>query len=421
MISNKKIKISIIGLGYIGLPLLYELSKHFSVNGIDNKLERVSMLKRGIDTNNQLTKYQLIKLKNSLFTDFSSIKKSNVYIITVPTPVFQNNKPNINALVSSTKSVSKIISIGDTVIYESTVYPGLIEDLAKKYIANNKFIYNKTFFLGYSPERMNPGDKIHTLKTITKIVSGSDQKTTKLLEKIYSKVCDKIHVASTIKIAESSKIIENVQRDINIALVNEFSQLFFKLGVPFRDVLEAAKTKWNFIDFRPGIVGGHCIGVDPYYLTYIAKKNKHNPKLILNGRTINDKMYVYITKRILSFSKKNKQNTDKINLLLLGLTFKENCNDIRNSQSIRLYHYLKKKFKNVYAYEPNINNKISHPELKNINMIKKIDKKFDIIVLSVAHKEFMFLNKNKKILNNQYSFIFDIKWFLKPHSKIVYL
>ena len=391
MISNKKIKISIIGLGYIGLPLLYELSKYFSVNGIDNKLERVSMLKRGIDTNNQLTKYQLIKLKNSLFTDFSSIKKSNVYIITVPTPVFQNNKPNINALVSSTKSVSKIISIGDTVIYESTVYPGLIEDLAKKYIANNKFIYNKTFFLGYSPERMNPGDKIHTLKTITKIVSGSDQKTTKLLEKIYSKVCDKIHVASTIKIAESSKIIENVQRDI------------------------------NFIDFRPGIVGGHCIGVDPYYLTYIAKKNKHNPKLILNGRTINDKMYVYITKRILSFSKKNKQNTDKINLLLLGLTFKENCNDIRNSQSIRLYHHLKKKFKNVYAYEPNINNKISHPELKNINLIKKIDKKFDIIVLSVAHKEFMFLNKNKKILNNQYSFIFDIKWFLKPHSKIVYL
>ena len=272
MILNKNIKISIIGLGYIGLPLLYELSKNFFVNGIDNNLERVSLLKKGIDTNNQLTKFELKKLKNNLFTNFCSLKKSNIYIITVPTPVFKNNKPNINALISATKSVSKIISNGDTIIYESTVYPGLIEELAKKYIANKKLIYNKNFFLGYSPERMNPGDKINTLKTITKIVSGSNRKTIKLLEIIYSKVCNKIHIASSIKIAESSKIIENVQRDINIALINEFSQLFFKLDVPFKEIIEAAKTKWNFIDFRPGIVGGHCIGVDPYYLTYIAKK-----------------------------------------------------------------------------------------------------------------------------------------------------
>lgn len=421
MILNKNIKISIIGLGYIGLPLLYELSKNFFVNGIDNNLERVSLLKKGIDTNNQLTKFELKKLKNNLFTNFCSLKKSNIYIITVPTPVFKNNKPNINALISATKSVSKIISNGDTIIYESTVYPGLIEELAKKYIANKKLIYNKNFFLGYSPERMNPGDKINTLKTITKIVSGSNRKTIKLLERIYSKVCNKIHIASSIKIAESSKIIENVQRDINIALINEFSQLFFKLDVPFKEIIEAAKTKWNFIDFRPGIVGGHCIGVDPYYLTYIAKKNKHNPKIILNGRALNDKMYLYITKRILGLSKKNKQNINNINLLLLGLTFKENCNDVRNSQSIKLYHNLKKNFKNVYAYEPNINNKIEHSELKNINMLDQINGKFDIILLSVAHKEFKFLDKSKKILKNQYSFIFDIKWFLKPHSKVVFL
>ena len=291
MISNKNIKITIIGLGYIGLPLLYELSKHFSVNGIDNKLKRVSLLKKGIDTNNQLTKGELIKLKNNLFTNFGSIKNSNIYIITVPTPVFANNKPNINALVSATKSVSKVISKGSIVIYESTVYPGLIEDLAKKYIANNKFIYNKDFFLGYSPERMNPGDKINTLKTITKIVSGSDLKTTKLIKKIYSKVCNKVHIVSSIKIAESSKIIENVQRDINIALINEFSQLFFKLDVPFKEVLEAAKTKWNFIDFRPGIVGGHCIGVDPYYLTYIAKKIN----IILNLFLMEDQLMIKCT------------------------------------------------------------------------------------------------------------------------------
>ena len=421
MILNKNIKISIIGLGYIGLPLLYELSKHFFVNGIDNNLERVSLLKKGIDSNNQLTRFELKKLKNNLFTNFCSLKKSNVYIITVPTPVFKNNKPNINALISATKSVSKIISNGDTIIYESTVYPGLIEELAKKYIANKKLIYNKNFFLGYSPERMNPGDKINTLKTITKIVSGSNRKTIKLLERVYSKVCNKIHIASSIKIAESSKIIENVQRDINIALINEFSQLFFKLDVPFKEIIEAAKTKWNFIDFRPGIVGGHCIGVDPYYLTYIAKKNKHNPKIILNGRTLNDKMYLYITKRILGLSKKNKLNSNNISLLLLGLTFKENCNDVRNSQSIKLYHNLKKNFKNIYAYEPNINNKIEHSELKNINMLDQINGKFDIVLLSVAHKEFKFLDKSKKILKNQSSFIFDIKWFLKPHSKVVFL
>ena len=368
---KKKISITVVGLGYIGLPLLYELSKFFKVIGIDNNKARINTLKKGIDVNKQISKNEIKQIIPFLHNKFCITRKTNVYIVTVPTPVFKNKNPDISALISATKSITRLFSKGDTIIYESKVYTGLIEEIAEKYISqNNDFVLNKDFFLGYSPERMNPGDNIHTLQNITKIISGSNLKTVNLLKKIYGKICNNIHIANSIKIAESSKIIENVQRDINIALVNEFSQLFHKLDVPFKDVIEAAKTKWNFLNFTPGLVGGHCIGVDPYYLTYIAKRNNHIPKLILNGRSLNDNMYKYVSQRIFEYLKKKYDSFDKLDVLLLGLTFKENCNDIRNSQSIKLYNHLKKKIKNLYAYEPYLNIKEKDKSIKNVLTLK---------------------------------------------------
>ncbi|MDB2515578.1 nucleotide sugar dehydrogenase, partial [Candidatus Pelagibacter bacterium] len=333
----KNIKIGIIGLGYVGLPLAIEFSKITNVVGYDLDKKRVIELKEKKDRNFEVKKKNLTHNKKlKLTSDIKNLSDCNFFIVTLPTPIKKNKEPDLKILINGTKNLSKIIKKNSVIVYESTVYPGCTEDICVPII--NKYSglkYNKDFFCGYSPERINVGDKAHNLTNVKKIVSGSNAKTLKLINYVYSKIIKAgTFPVKNIKIAESAKIIENVQRDLNIALINEISIIFDKLSIDTRQVIEAAKTKWNYIDFKPGMVGGHCIGVDPYYLTYKAKNLNYSPKIILSGRKINDSMSSIYFNRVKKISNKNNINLNKKKVLVMGLSFKENCNDIRNSKII---------------------------------------------------------------------------------------
>ena len=300
-----KKKIGIIGLGYVGLPLLVALSKKFQTIGYDHDDKRINELKKKVDRTKQINKSQLWNLK--LTNKYTNLNTCNVYIVTVPTPIKRNKTPDLKYIINASKKISKILKKNDIVIYESTVFPGCTENICGKILEKEKkFKINKDFFLGYSPERISPGETTKNLKNIVKIVSGSNLKTTRIINSIYGEITNKTFVAKNIKIAEAAKVIENTQRDLNIAFVNELSKIFDKLNINTRDVLNAASTKWNFIKFEPGIVGGHCIGVDPYYLTHISKSKGYNPKVILAGREINDGMGNYISKKFIQLLKKKK-------------------------------------------------------------------------------------------------------------------
>ena len=416
---KSKVNICIIGLGYVGLPLAIALGKKFETIGYDNNHLRVRELKKKIDENHQIHKkeFQLSK-KLNFSIDINDAKNCNIFIITLPTPVNKNKLPNLNIIKAGIHKILPLIKKGDTVVLESTVYPGVTEDICGKLIeAKTKFKLNRDFFLGYSPKRINPGDNKRKLENIDKIVSGSNNKTLRCLYYLYSSIIDaKIIPVKSIKVAEAAKVIENTQRDINIALVNELSMLFNKLKINTHEVLKAASTKWNFHKYEPGLVGGHCIGVDPYYLTYIAKKNNFKPSVILSGRKTNDGLHKYIFKNLLKISNKKKIDFNKSKVLFIGLTFKENCNDFRNSKSIDLLNLIDKKFKKVEIYDPYIKLKNLHNFKKfKYSKLEKIKKnKFDILILSVPHKKVLkFLSINaKKILNKNY-IIFDIKNKLK--------
>ncbi len=405
--KKTKIIISIIGIGYVGLPLSIGLSKKFEVVAYDSNKRRIQSLLKNNDTNNEI---RFKSNKNLKFTNNKAdLLDSNVYIITVPTPVDNNKNPDLKFINNATKLVSKFIKSNSLVIYESTVFPGLTEEhcvpLLEKY-SNLKFL--KDFNVGYSPERINPGDNIKTIQNIYKLISASNNKSLKLMQKIYSSITPKIYKCSSIKIAEAAKVIENSQRDINIAFINELFLIFNKININLNEVLDAANTKWNFLNFKPGLVGGHCIGVDPYYLTYKAKQNSYSPKVILSGRKINDEMFIHYSNYYLSLLKSKFNNFKNIKILILGFAFKENCSDFRNTQVHNVIKYLyKKKLTKIDVYDNLVDEKLIYKNYK-IKILKKLNKKYDSIFLIVPHKKIknFTLKYIKTLLKKEY-LIFD--------------
>lgn len=408
------IKISIIGLGYVGIQLALEFGKDFKTIGFDKDMSRVNELKNFFDRNKEFSKNKISKSKKLKFSyDKEELIDSNFFIIAVPTPLNAKNKPDLSLLKSATFLVSKFINKKSIIVIESTVYPGVSEEICLPILAKNNshLTFNKDFFIGYSPERINPGDKKRTIRKIKKIVSASHPSALKKISKIYEKIIDAgVHKVSSIKVAESAKIIENVQRDVNIALINEFSKIFSKLEVNTNEVLTAASTKWNFHPYLPGLVGGHCIGIDPYYLTYLANKLKIDSKMIMSGRHINEGMVKYASKKLLSKIKLFWNSKKNFKILFMGLTFKENCADIRNSKNIELYKSLiKNKFYKVDALDP----WVIETELSNlkIKLVKRpIKDYYDIIVIAVPHTYFKNIGIKKiRSFGKRKSIIYDIK------------
>ena len=402
--------ICIIGLGYVGLPLALAFSqKGFNVIGYDSSLKRINELKKLEDINGEFSKEELTCSKNILFTnEDSDINKANIYIITVPTPINKSKNPDLKPLLKASKTVGKSLSKNDVVIYESTVYPGCTEEECVPVLEiNSGMIFNKDFFCGYSPERINPGDKKRKLKDIVKVTSGSNHETAIKVDKLYKEIIEAgTHLAPSIKIAEASKVIENVQRDVNISLMNELAIIFNKMGIDTEDVLKASSTKWNFLNFKPGLVGGHCIGVDPYYLAYKAKQLGYTPNVILSGRKVNNKMGGHIADTIYNLILKNKKNPENCNALVLGVTFKENCSDIRNSRVFDLHKSLIKLKLEVDLFDPYAINEDVFKNY-NVNLIQQIKRKYDVIILAVAHDEFLKMNLvNFKKSNG---IIYDVK------------
>tara|TARA_B100000989_G_scaffold145077_1_gene108094 strand:- start:13864 stop:15114 length:1251 start_codon:yes stop_codon:yes gene_type:complete len=411
---NKNIKLAIIGLGYVGLPLALEFAKKKDVIGFDINKKRILDLNNGLDKNLDFKKKAIKSLKKIKFTNNKKhLKSANCFIISVPTPVDKFNKPDLRPLFNASKMIGEIIKKGDLIIYESTVYPGCTEEecvpLLEKF---SGLKYNKDFYCGYSPERINPGDKIHTISNVKKITSGSTLKISNLVDKLYNEIITAgTHKAPSIKVAEAAKIIENTQRDLNIAFVNELHILFNKLKINTKDVLEAAESKWNFLPFRPGLVGGHCIGVDPYYLTHKAKSIKYKPKIILAGRNINDGMGKYVAMELINKMKTRNIKINGSKILIMGLTFKENCADARNSGIQKVIPKLKKYKCNLDLYDPWVDRK----EIKkkyNIYPLSKIKKNYyDAILIAVAHKKFRSLGmKFISSLCKKNHIIFDLKY-----------
>ncbi len=411
-----KEKICIIGLGYVGLPLSYAFSSRgFKVVGYDNSKNRINGLKKSLDKNGEFSKKELSDNKNLIFSNnVQDVKSSNIYIVTVPTPVKKNKIPNLNPLLKATKTVAECLSINDIVIYESTVYPGCTEEecvpVLEKY---SKLKYNKDFYCGYSPERINPGDKKRKLEDIIKVTSGSNPQIAKKINNLYKTIIKAgTYLAPSIKVAEASKIIENVQRDVNISLMNEIAIIFNRIGIDTSDVLKASSTKWNFLDFKPGLVGGHCIGVDPYYLAYKSKQVGYTPNVILSGRKVNNKMGKHIASSINKLMVVRKLKPKKCKALILGITFKENCSDTRNSRIFSLYKELRKLNLKVHVYDPYaIRSEVFNNF--NIKLLDKIKIKYEIIVLAVAHKKFFKMNLVNFKTND--GFIYDVKSVLNKN------
>ena len=409
MLNNK---IAVLGLGYVGLPLALAFGEKFGTIGFDINKDRIKELQNKNDSNLLSKRKSFYKSKK---LEFSSNKKdlsnANIFIITVPTPVKKNKKPDLSYLQSASKIVAKNLKKNDLVIYESTVYPGLTEEecipVLEKY---SDLEFNKDFFVGYSPERISPGDN-KDLKNISKVVSGSNPKVTNIVYNLYKKIIKaKVYKATSIKVAEASKVIENAQRDINISFMNEISLICCKLGISTAEVLDAAKTKWNFLNFKPGLVGGHCISVDPYYLTYKAKKLNYSPKVILSGRNINDQMGYYVARALLKKLKRNNLKLSKCLVGILGVTFKENCNDLRGSKVLDVIEVLKKNKVKLQVYDPLVSKKDFNKHYPGLK-IKKINKKLDALIVAVSHKEFLRLSykKIKNMLKSENSIVMDIK------------
>jgi UDP-N-acetyl-D-galactosamine dehydrogenase len=408
-------KIAIIGLGYVGLPLAHAFSSKYKVIGFDINKERIDELKSGVDKTLELSESQVKEAINNgmEFTNqLDDIKDCNIYIVTVPTPIDKHKKPDLTPLLKASESVGKVLKKGDIVIYESTVYPGATEEDCVPILEKvSKLKFNKDFFCGYSPERINPGDKEHTVTKILKVTSGSTQEIAKKVDELYKSIIEAgTHLAPSIKVAEAAKVIENAQRDINIAFINELALIFDKLNIDTKDVLKAAGTKWNFLKFTPGLVGGHCIGVDPYYLTHKAKEIGYHPEIILAGRRLNDNMGIFVANKVIKLLIKKGHKIDGAKVLVLGITFKENCPDIRNSRVIDVIKELQEFGCNVDVYDPWADSKEVKQEY-NIEIIKhsKLNiQNYDSVVLAVAHDEF----KNLKLEPIDKQVVFDIKSIL---------
>jgi len=407
--------IAIIGLGYVGLPLAVEFAKKFRTFGFDIKKQRVSELNSAQDNTLEVSSDELRSVPNLSFSsDLNEIRQANVYIVTVPTPVDANKQPDLTPLRKASETVGEVVAKGDVVIYESTVYPGATEEVCLPIVEKiSGLIFNTDFYAGYSPERINPGDKLHRLPNIKKITSGSTPESADFVDKLYSSIITAgTHKASSLKVAEAAKVIENTQRDLNIALVNELSLIFNRLGIDTQEVLEAAGTKWNFLPFRPGLVGGHCIGVDPYYLTYKAQEVGYHPEIILAGRRINDGMGSYVAKQVVKLLIKKEHKVAGAKVLIKGITFKENCPDIRNSRVIDVINEFKEFSCDVMVYDPWANSEEVKDEY-GITLLKKeeLSQTFDAIVIAVAHNEFV--QNSFSHLCHDRSVVYDIKAVLE--------
>lgn len=413
-IENKKI--AIIGLGYVGLPLAVAFSNKYQVLGFDIDSSRIEELNSGIDStleiSNEELKYALLdrgKKGLILTSELDRLKDIDIFIVTVPTPIDKNNRPILTPLIKASETVGRSLKKGAIVIYESTVYPGVTEDECVPILEKeSNLLFNKDFFCGYSPERINPGDKEHTITKIKKVTSGSTKEVGIEVDTLYKSIITAgTHLASSIKVAEAAKVIENAQRDINIAFVNELAKIFNKLEIDTHDVLEAAGSKWNFLPFKPGLVGGHCIGVDPYYLAQKAQEVGYHPEIILSGRRLNDSMPEYIATEVLKLMVQNEIPVKDSKVLMLGITFKENCPDIRNTKAMEVYTCLKNFHMDVDVYDP----WASPEEVKKeygLAVITSLEgEKYDVIIHTVAHKEFLELNY--KALKKKKGVIYDVK------------
>ena len=416
-------KIAIIGLGYVGLPLAAAFASKYEVVGFDVNTKRIGELNSGLDTTNELTTEQLNKVVGTslkLTTTLADISNCTTFIVTVPTPVTSSKNPDLTPVVKATESVSTVLKKGDTVVYESTVYPGVTEEICVPILEDKTGLkFNVDFFVGYSPERINPGDKKHTIAKITKVVSGSTPRTLKDLSALYGSIIEAgIYEAPTIKTAEAAKVIENTQRDINIAFVNELSIIFSKMGIDTNEVLKAAGTKWNFLNFFPGLVGGHCIGVDPYYLAYKSEELGYTPEMILAGRKINDSMPAFIVSQIVKQLLKQNKNSQNAKALILGATFKENCPDLRNSKVVDVYQELNEFGFQVDVFDLEADAEVFLKEY-GFDKLKEIsNNEYDVVILAVAHDSFKTINPKDLIVKE--GVVFDVKGFYKDPD-ILYL
>jgi len=413
-------KIGILGLGYVGLPLAVEFGKKFPTIGLDINIPRIAELNNGEDSTLEVSPEELKQATQIQYTsDLNDLRDCNIYIVTVPTPIDKFKRPDLSPLISASTAVGKVISQNDIVVFESTVYPGATEEVCVPIIEKESGLtFNKDFFAGYSPERINPGDKEHRVTTILKVTSGSTPEVADFVDSLYRSIITAgTHKASSIRVAEAAKVIENTQRDVNIALINELSLIFNKLGIDTLEVLEAAGTKWNFLPFRPGLVGGHCIGVDPYYLTHKAQEIGYQPEIILAGRRINDSMGSQVVNRVIKTMIKRRVQIVGANVLIMGLTFKENCPDLRNTRVIDIINELSDYNANIDVYDPWVNSEEAQREYDITPIPALKSDHYDAIILAVNHREFCDMGAaGIRKLGKKDVVLFDVKSVLPRES-----
>lgn len=414
------VHLAVVGLGYVGLPLAVEFGKKRPVIGFDINYKRIAELKNGFDHTLEVQDVELAQAKGLSFTDsLADIADANVYIVTVPTPIDEYKQPDLTPLRKASQTIAKVLKVNDIVIYESTVYPGATEEVCVPVLEKNSGLkFNHDFFVGYSPERINPGDKKHRVSNINKITSGSTPATADLVDEIYKQIITVgTHKASSIRVAEAAKVIENTQRDVNIALINELAIIFNRLGIDTEAVLQAAGTKWNFLPFRPGLVGGHCIGVDPYYLTHKAQAIGYHPEIILAGRRLNDAMGTYVVSQLIKAMTKNSIQVQASKVLVMGLTFKENCPDLRNTKVIDIIKELAEYNIQVDVYDPWVDPEQAKQEYGIQVISKPAEQEYDAIILAVAHHQFIDMGVEQiRSLGKDKHVLYDLKYLLKANE-----
>ncbi|WLP95808.1 Vi polysaccharide biosynthesis UDP-N-acetylglucosamine C-6 dehydrogenase TviB [Psychrobacter sp. M13] len=417
------IKIAVIGLGYVGLPLAVEFGKHRSVVGFDIHDERISALKAGTDHTLEVSGEELAQAAHLTYSsNISELKDCNFFIVTVPTPIDDYKQPDLTPLIKASEAIGSLLKKDDIVVYESTVYPGATEEVCIPVLEKvSGLTFNQDFYAGYSPERINPGDKEHRVTNILKVTAGSTPEIADLVDEVYNLIITAgTHKASSIKVAEAAKVIENTQRDVNIALINELAVIFNKMGIDTQAVLEAAGTKWNFLPFRPGLVGGHCIGVDPYYLTHKAQAIGYNPEIILAGRRLNDSMGEYVVTQLVKTMIKKRIQVEGARVLILGLSFKENCPDVRNTKVIDIVHELEEYNIEVDVYDPWVDSASAQHEYDITPIDKPVADQYDGIILAVAHEQFIDMGiDNIRALGKDDHVLYDLKYiFTKDETDI---
>ena len=423
MLDIKNIKIAVIGLGYVGLPLAVEFGKHLPVVGFDINTSRIAALCAGTDHTLEVSDEELTQASHlSYSSDIQALKNCNFFIVTVPTPIDDYKQPDLTPLIKASESIGSLLKKDDIVVYESTVYPGATEEVCIPVLEKvSGLTFNQDFYAGYSPERINPGDKEHRVTNILKVTAGSTPEVADFVDEVYNLIITAgTHKASSIKVAEAAKVIENTQRDVNIALINELAVIFNKMGIDTQAVLEAAGTKWNFLPFRPGLVGGHCIGVDPYYLTHKAQAIGYNPEIILAGRRLNDSMGEYVVTQLVKTMIKKRIQVEGAKVLILGLSFKENCPDVRNTKIIDIVHELEEYNIEVDVYDPWVNTAEAEREYNVTPVSKPAANSYDGIILAVAHNEFVNMGVEEiRTLGKGSHVLYDLKYvFAKEDTDI---